>query len=100
MKIGNKRVKIGRNLSLNDKEKDNDSIKGVCALCDFWLDVDSKRTDKSKPANEVELQEALNRAAKLKEHIEIAYGAVGFLANSGNGFHIHFPLPRLWTSLF
>jgi hypothetical protein len=81
-------------ISLNDKENGNDSIKGVCALCDFWLDVDSKRSDKSKPASEAELQEALNRAAKLKEHIEITYGAVGFLANSGNGFHLHFSLPR------
>jgi hypothetical protein len=81
-------------ISLNDKEKGNDSIKGVSALCDFWLDVDSKRQNKAKIATKEELQEALSRAAKLKEYIEVTYGAVGFLANSGNGFHLHFPLPR------
>jgi hypothetical protein len=31
---------------------------------------------------------------KLKEYIEHEYKAVGFMASSGNGFHIHFPLPR------
>ena len=81
-------------ISLNDKEQGNDTVKGVCALCDFWLDIDSKREAKNVPATEAELQEALNRAAKLKEYIEITYGAVGFMANSGNGFHVHFPLPR------
>jgi hypothetical protein len=80
-------------ISLNDKEKGNDTIKGVCALCDFWIDIDSNRPDKSRTATREELEEALSRAAKLKEHIEITYGAVGFLANSGNGFHLHFPLP-------
>ncbi|MCW4046817.1 MAG: phage/plasmid primase, P4 family [Candidatus Bathyarchaeota archaeon] len=81
-------------VSLNEKEQGNDTIKGVCALCDFWLDIDAKRESKDAPATADELKEALTRASKLKEHIEIAYGAVGFLAYSGNGFHIHFPLPR------
>jgi len=73
-------------ISLNDKEEGNDSIKGVNALCDFWLDIDSLRPDKSQPATEKELQEALNRAEKLKAFIEQTYGALGFLACSGNGF--------------
>jgi hypothetical protein len=81
-------------ISLNDKEVGNDNIKGVCALCDFWLDVDSRRADKSKPATKEELEEALKRVVKLKENIETSYWAIGFLAYSGNGFHLHFPLPR------
>ncbi|MGB9854455.1 MAG: hypothetical protein ACPLRY_06605 [Candidatus Bathyarchaeales archaeon] len=80
-------------ISLNDKEFGNDTIKGVCALCDFWLDVDSKRLDKNKPATREELGEALKRAVKLKEYIEVTYGAEVFLALSGNGFHLHAPLP-------
>jgi hypothetical protein len=31
---------------------------------------------------------------KLKGNIETSFGAIGFLAYSGNGFHLHFPLPR------
>ena len=81
-------------VSLNDKEVGNDTVKGVCALCDFWLEVDSRRADKSKPATKEELEEALKQIVKLKESIETSYGAAGFLAYSGNGFHLHFPLPR------
>ena len=81
-------------VSLNDKEKNIDNIKGVSALCDFWLDIDAKRPDKSVKATEEELQEALERATKLLDHLEKTYGAVGFLASSGNGFHMHFPLNR------
>jgi hypothetical protein len=81
-------------ISLNDKEFGNDTVKGVCALCDFWLDIDSKRCDKTKPAAKEELEEALKRACKLKEYIEATFEAVGFMACSGNGFHLHFPLPR------
>lgn len=81
-------------ISINDKERGKDSTEGVCALCDFWIDIDSNRPDKSRPATKEELEEALMRASKLKEHIEVSYGAYGFMAYSGNGFHIHFPLPR------
>lgn len=82
-------------ISLNDKEQGNDTIEGVCALCDFWLDVDrpKNKKEKDRPATEAELKEALERANKLQKHIETTYNAIGFLAYSGNGFHIHFPLP-------
>ena len=81
-------------ISLNDKELNNDTIRGVRALQDLWFDIDSKRKDKSKPATEEELQEALERANKLLRALGEQYGAVGFMALSGNGFHLHFPLPR------
>lgn len=80
-------------LSLNDKEEDK--ITGVTALQDFWLDIDSrpKGVDDRIATND-ELQKALDAALKIKKHIENNYAAVGYLAKSGNGFHIHFPLPR------
>jgi hypothetical protein len=84
-------------ISLNDKENFVDKNEGVQALCDFWLDVDRpkevKDKEKRKPATETELKEALDRANKLQQHIETTHNAIGFLAKSGNGFHIHFPLP-------
>ena len=80
-------------VSFNEIEEGNDSIEGVSKLCDLWFDIDAKREDKSKPANEKEKLEALRRALKLKEYIEKEYKALGFMAFSGNGIHIHFPLP-------
>lgn len=80
-------------LSINDKEADK--IEGVTALQDFWLDIDSRpRGVDDRPATKEEMQEALNRTIKIKNHIENEYTAIGFTACSGNGFHIHFPLPR------
>ena len=81
-------------VSLNDKEQGDDTTKGVRALQDLWFDIDSKRRDKSMPATKEELEEALARANKLLKSVEEQYGAVGFMALSGNGFHLHFPLPR------
>ncbi len=79
-------------ISLHDKEKD--LIIGVKALCDFWIDMDSNRKDKTVKATKEELQEALEGAKKLKDYIEKEFGAYGYMAKSGNGFHTHFPLPR------
>lgn len=80
-------------LSINDKERD--SIEGVKALCDFWLDIDARpKGVDDRTATEEELKASLDRADKLKNHIENQYAAIGFMAKSGNGFHIHFPLPR------
>jgi putative DNA primase/helicase len=80
-------------VSFNEIEEGNDSIEGVSKLCDLWFDIDAKREDKSKPASNEEKLEALRRALKLKEYIEKEYKALGFMAFSGNGIHIHFPLP-------
>ncbi len=80
-------------LSINDKE--TDCIEGVTALCDFWLDIDARpRGIDERVASKEELEAALDRTNKLKIHLETKYGATGFIANSGNGFHLHFPLPR------
>ena len=80
-------------LSINDKE--SDSIKGVNALQDFWIDIDARpKGIDDRPATTEEMQKALQQTIKLKNHIENEYVAIGFTANSGNGFHIHFPLPR------
>lgn len=80
-------------LSLNDKE--SDSVEGVTALHVVWFDLDARpRGIDDRTATTEEMQQALNQAQKLKNHIENNYGAIGFLAKSGNGFHIHFPLER------
>ena len=80
-------------VSLNPKIYDGTS--GVSALADFWLDIDRPKAtkDSNKPATKEELQEALERARTLEQHIEKEYNAIGFLAYSGNGYHLHFPLP-------
>lgn len=79
-------------VSINPKEKD--CIEGVTALADFWLDIDARpKGIDDRPATPEEMQEALERSCKLKNFIENQYAALGFMANSGNGFHIHFPLP-------
>jgi len=80
-------------VSFNEIEEGKDSIEGVSKICDLWFDIDSERKDKAKPATDEEIQEALDRALKLKNFIEREYKAQGFLAKSGNGVHLHFPLP-------
>ena len=79
-------------VSLNPKVYDG--ISGVSALADFWLDIDRPKATKDcdKPATQEELQEALERARTLEQYIEKQYNAIGFLAYSGNGYHLHFPL--------
>jgi len=80
-------------ISINDMEEGNDLIEGVTRLCDLFFDVDVKRADKSKPATDEERLEALQRASKLEDYIGKKYNARGLIASSGNGAHIHFPLP-------
>lgn len=80
-------------ISLNDKEKD--SIEGVKALCDFWIDIDARpKGVDDRPATQAEKDTALTNAEKLKDYLLAEYDAEGFLAASGNGFHLHYPLPR------
>jgi putative DNA primase/helicase len=84
-------------LSINDKEKD--CKEGVTSLNDFWLDIDARpKGVDDRTATEQELHVALDRATKLKNYIENQYAALGFMADSGNGFNIHFPLPRFELS--
>ncbi|MGA3289820.1 MAG: phage/plasmid primase, P4 family [Candidatus Bathyarchaeia archaeon] len=80
-------------ISINDKEKD--SIEGVTALCDFWLDFDARpKGIDDRPATNEEKIKSLEKAEKLKDYLAVGFNAEGFLAASGNGFHIHYPLPR------
>jgi len=80
-------------ISINDKEKD--CIEGVKALCDFWIDIDARpKGIDDRPATQTEKDTALTNAEKLKDHLLAEYNAEGFLAASGNGFHLHYPLPR------
>ena len=80
-------------VSLNDKEQGRDTIRGVKTLCVLWFDVDSNRQDKSKLATKEELKEALEKAVELQKHLEKKFNAWGYIAYSGNGYHIFFPLP-------
>ena len=80
-------------VSINDKEKD--CIEGVKALCDFWIDIDARpKGVDDRPATQTEKDAALTNAEKLKNYLLAEYNAEGFLATSGNGFHLHYPLPR------
>jgi putative DNA primase/helicase len=84
-------------VSINDKEKD--CIEGVKALCDFWIDIDARpKGIDDRPATQDEKNAALDKAEKLKNYLLATYNAEGFLAASGNGFHIHYPLPRFELS--
>lgn len=80
-------------VSLNPKNKDG--TKGVTHLADFCLDIDRPKAtkDNTRPATKEELQETLERARQLQQHIETSFNCIGFMALSGNGYHLHFPLP-------
>lgn len=80
-------------ISINDKEVGNDSNEGVKSLGDFFIDVDSERLNKNVAATEAELLQVFEKAKKIKDFLEQQYGAETFLACSGNGWHIHCPLP-------
>lgn len=85
-------------ISINDKEEDK--IEGVIALCDFWIDLDSRPHGvDDRPATQAEKDMSLTKAEKLKAYILAEYNAEGFLAASGNGFHLHYPLPRFELAL-
>ena len=78
-------------ISLNEKEKGKDSIEGTNKIWCIWFDFDAKREDKSKPASEEEKGEALDRALKFRGILE-EFGLRGFIACSGNGYHLFYPL--------
>jgi hypothetical protein len=77
-------------VSLNPKV--SDGTVNVTALAVFWLDIDAERP-KERAADQYELQEAYDRALALKNYFEKTYNAVCFIAFSGNGYHLYFPLP-------
>jgi len=80
-------------ISINDKETDN--IEGVISLNDFWIDIDARPKGVcDRPATQAEKDTSLEKAEKLKNYLLAEYNAEGFLAASGNGYHLHFPIPR------
>jgi P4 family phage/plasmid primase-like protien len=79
-------------LSINNKE--SDSVEGVTHLCDYWVECDARpKGIDDRPATKEEMQITLTKTNKLKGYIENNFAAIGFMAKSGNGFHIHFPIP-------
>ena len=78
-------------LSLNEKEVGNDTIVGVRRIWNVWFDFDAAREDKSKPAGKKEKDEALLQAKELKKTME-EFSVQGFIACSGNGYHVFFPV--------
>ena len=79
-------------VSLNEKEEDK--IEGVTAIHVIWFDFDAPREIKGKPATKEEREKALEEAKKFKEFMSKKYGAIGFLACSGNGYHLFYPVKR------
>src|ERR1035437_797192 len=79
-------------ISLNQKTGDGNI--NVTHIADYWIEIDARPsgvTDRS--ATPQELATAKEQTETLKTHFERAYGAKCFIACSGNGFHLHFPLP-------
>ena len=79
-------------ISLNDKETGTDTIEGVKSVSVFWFDFDAPREDKSKPASKEEKKKAYIEAKKFKKWLSDNFGVVGFVACSGNGYHIFYPI--------
>jgi len=77
--------------SINELEEGNATITGVKRYCTLWFDIDSKRKDKNKPAEEKEVLEARERAIRLRSFLQERFHAKGFIAVSGNGCHILVP---------
>jgi len=79
-------------ISLNPKTGDGNQY--VTHLADYWLDIDPRPSgDTNRPATDQELANAKEQAETLKTHFEKTYEAKCFIACSGNGYHLHFPLP-------
>lgn len=84
-------------ISLNTKEKD--AIEGVTTLDDFWIDLDARpKGVNDRIATKEELEQCLTNAQRLRDYIGEKFDAVGFTALSGNGFHLHFPIPHTLLS--
>jgi len=79
-------------ISLNDKEAGVDANKGVNKIHAIWFDIDAPREDKNKIATETEKRIAYKNCKELKTWISNEFGAKGFIACSGNGYHLFFPI--------
>lgn len=79
-------------ISLNDKEIGDDSNKGVLRVCAIWFDIDAPRKDKNKTATEEEKKIAFENAKSLEAWLFNEFGVRGFIACSGNGYHLFYPI--------
>lgn len=93
VKITNLRKKSQVWISLNDKELNNDSIKGVLALSVLEFDLDVERKEGTLATND-QIKEIFSDARKIIGYLEEKFGAIAFLAMSGNGWKVVYPLPR------
>ena len=82
-------------VSLNDMEQGHMWINSVRRVSVIWFDVDAPRGDKIRPADEEEKIIAKIEAERLKKYLEKKYGAVCFLACSGNGWHLYCPIASI-----
>jgi P4 family phage/plasmid primase-like protien len=83
-------------ISLNTKEIKIDKIEGISHLDDLWFDLDARPKEvKDRVATKEELGACLKQTERLYNYIKETYGADGFIAYSGNGFHLHYPLSHI-----
>ena len=79
-------------ISLNSKEKGNDSNRGVNCIYVLWFDIDAPRTDKTRIATKKEREIAFEKCEELRGWICDKFAAIGFKACSGNGCHLFYPI--------
>jgi P4 family phage/plasmid primase-like protien len=79
-------------ISLADKDTGDDTIEGVKSVSVFWFDFDAPRINKALPATEEEREKAFGDATKFKSWMLTTFDVVGFLACSGNGYHLFYPI--------
>lgn len=79
-------------ISLNDKEANNDFNKGVNRIYAIWFDIDAPRKDKNVIATEAEKKIAYKNCEELRAWICDKFNAIGFIACSGNGYHLFYPV--------
>ena len=79
-------------ISLNEKEVGSDSNKGVNLVHVLWFDIDAPRKDKNKIATEEEKKITFKNAKRLEAWIYDKLDAIGFIACSGNGYHLFYPI--------
>ena len=79
-------------ISLNEKETGDDTIEGVKSISVFWFDFDAPRANKAEPATDEERNQAFEEAKKFKEWMQKTFDVIGFIACSGNGYHLFYPV--------
>ena len=79
-------------ISLNPKTADANI--NVTHLSCFYMEIDARpKGVKDRLATQQELSIAKEKALTLKAYFEKQFGAISFIAYSGNGYHLLYPLP-------